>query len=793
MLDAHLIAETRPQVRPENVVLFGDYRISVLADRLFRIEKDEKREFCDEATEAVWFRDMAPVPFTVKETEGGVDITTARVTLAFRDKLEESYILLDGEKKPLNNEGNLRGTYSTLDRCNGNDYMETDGVTVLRRIELDYGVVSKSGVAVLDYTNSSVLKQDGMITKERNDELDIYVFAYGHDYREAVQAYYMICGETPRIPRYAFGNWWSRYYAYTEEEYIDVMERMEDRDIPVTVATVDMDWHWSRTLDAVKKITESGKNDEFHGGKSGWTGYSWNTDLFPDYRRFLKRLQDKGLKVTLNLHPATGVRYFEDMYEEMATAMGIDPKTEAPVKIDFTSDQFINAYFKILHKPYEHDGVDFWWIDWQQGPRAKAAGIDIMWVLNHYHTLDNGKEHMPLILSRYSGLGAHRYPLGFSGDTLITWKTLAYLPYFTANATNIGFTWWSHDIGGHFDGAKDDELYVRSVQFGVFSPINRLHCTSARYMTKEPSYYMNGTGLVAEEFLRLRHKMIPFIYSASIDTTEKGIALMEPMYYDHPEQKEAYEYVSQYMFGGQLLVAPVITPGDAKKMAKTSVWLPEGKWTDIFTGHVYTGGRVVDMVRWMDSIPVLAKEGGFFVLDGRKHTNSVDLPDVLDVMTFNGNGAYTLKEDNEKGRMETSFVSKSADGKQTVEITVSGDECITSRKMKLQFRNIEKGTVHVYENGAPVSAPVKMDGFVTVTLSDVKAGVTYAVEVEYTENEKYFQKRMTESLARIEYTTAGKDVILRNTWHLSKQEMLDFIRNHEDLTENEKIYMTEEF
>ena len=86
-----------------------------------------------------------------------------------------------------------------------------------------------------------------------------------------------------------------------------------------------------------------------------------------------------------------------------------------------------------------------------------------------------------------------------------------------------------------------------------------------------------------------------------------------------------------------------------------------------------------------------------------------------------------------------------------------------------------------------------MDGFVTVTLSDVKAGVSYAVEVEYTENEKYFQKRMTESLARIEYTTAGKDILLRNAWQLPKQEMLDFVRNHEDLTENEKIYMTEEF
>jgi len=793
MLDAHLIAKTRPQVRPENVVLFGDFRVSVLADRLFRIEKDEKREFCDEATEAVWFRDMPPVPFTVKETEGGVDIETARVTLALRESIEESYVLLGGEKRPLNNEGNLRGTYSTLDRCNGNDYMETDAATVLRQIELDYGVASTSGVAVLDYTKSSVLKQDGLIYKERNDSLDLYVFAYGHDYRAAVRAFYMICGDTPRIPRFAFGNWWSRYHAYSEEEYMNVLDRMEERDIPLTVATVDMDWHWSTTLDKVKGITESGKNDEFHGGKSGWTGYSWNTDLFPDYRRFLKRLHDRDLKTTLNLHPATGVRYFEDMYEEMARAMGVDPATEECIRLDFNSDRFINAYFKILHKPYEHDGVDFWWIDWQQGPRAKAKGIDIMWVLNHYHTLDNGKEHTPLILSRYSGIGAHRYPLGFSGDTMITWKTLAYLPYFTTNASNIGFTWWSHDIGGHYSGAKDDELYVRSVQFGVFSPINRLHCTVTPYMTKEPRFYMNGTGLIAEEFLRLRHKMIPFIYSASVDTTEKGLALMEPMYYDHPESKEAYEYVSQYMFGGQLLVAPVVTPGDEKKMAKTAVWLPEGKWTDIFTGHTYTGGKVVDTVRYMDSIPVLAKEGGFFVLDGRRHTNSVALPDALDVLTFNGNGEYTLHEDNENGRMETRFVSKAESGKQTAEITVSGDECIASRKMKLEFRNIAKGTVRVCENGTPVEASVKTDSCVTVTLPAVKAGAVYTVEVEYDEDTHRFRKRMIDALAHFELTTSQKDHILRSTWKLSEEETLDSIRSCDILSENEKIYMTEEW
>lgn len=793
MLDAHLIAKISPVVRPENVVLFGDIRVSVLADRLFRIEIDEKREFCDEATEAVWFRDMPPVAFTVDQKSDEVEIKTERVTLVVKKNFVRSYVLIDGEKKPLTNEGNLLGTISTLDCCDGDEYVNSK-TGERTKIKLGKGVVSKSGVAVLDYSHSSVLKSDGLVTKTRNDSLDIYVFAYGKDYRAAVNAYYMICGKTPLIPRFAFGNWWSRYYPYTEEEYLNVLDRMEERDIPITVATVDMDWHWSKTLDEKKGLTASGKTDDKHyGGKSGWTGYSWNTDLFPDYKRFLKTLHERNLYTTLNLHPATGVRFFEDMYEEMAKEMGIDPKTEVCIRPDFSSDRFINAYFKVLHQPYERDGVDFWWIDWQQGPRAKALGIDIMWVLNHYHTLDNAKNNeYPMILSRYSGLGAHRYPLGFSGDTYITWKTLAYLPYFTTNSSNIGFTWWSHDIGGHQQGIKDDELYVRSVQFGVFSPINRLHCTITPYMTKEPCYYMNGTGHIAEDFMRLRHKMIPFLYSASVETTEKGLALMEPMYYEYPEEEKAYEYTSQYMFGGQLLVAPVVTKGDKKHMAKTKVWLPEGRWTDIFTGVEYEGGKEIDMIRYMNSIPVLAKEGGFFVLDGRKHTNSIELPDALTVMAFNGNGEYTLYEDSKQGRMATRFVSEEKDGKQTVSILASGDVCVSERSVRLELRNIRKGTVKAFADGEALEVSVKTDGCLIVTIPCVRPGVTYTVEAEIVSDERAERKRFFEFLTRVEITHAEKDEIL-HACRMGKDAIVDAIAACKGLTENEKLYLMEMF
>ncbi len=785
MLDQHLIAKTRPMANPANILLWGEYRVTILADRLFRVEKDEGKIFCDEATEAVWFRDMPSVTFEKEENENELRVKTAKAELVLCANFAESHIVLDSKKIALDNKENMRGTYCTLDRCDGEYFIEDDGSRT--KIKLDMGVVSKNGVAVLDYTKSSVLTSEGMIRKERRDELDIYIFAYGRDYRAAVRAFYMICGETPKIPRYALGNWWSRYYEYTDREYLSVLERMEERDIPVTVATVDMDWHWNtKNLRNKKGYNFDGRSGEYYGGTSGWTGYSWNTDLFPDYKDFLKKVHDHGCAVTLNLHPATGVRFFEDMYEEMATEMGIDPKTERKVDLDFTSDKFINAYFKILHKPYEHDGVDFWWIDWQQGPRAKAAGIDIMWVLNHYHTLDNGKEHAPLILSRYSGLGAHRYPLGFSGDTYITWETLKYLPYFTSTASNVGFTWWSHDIGGHTGGAKDNELYLRSVQYGVFSPINRLHSTAYDYCTKEPHAYKNGTGLIAEEFLRLRHKMIPYLYSAMLDTNDKGRALIEPMYYEYPNEEEAYNCPEQYMFGTELIAAPVVTKGDEKGMAKTRVWLPKGRWTDIFTGDSYEGGRWVDMVRFMDSIPVLAKKGGFFPLDGRKHTNSIDTPDYLRVMAFNGNGEYTLHEDG----ANTSFCAEEGEGKQTVRIKAS--EGSVARKITLEMRNIKNGKVTAFADGAPISADVRGDAYTTVTLESVLPNVEYTVVVDYTPDARaYRDARYLEALTHVEVDNVYKSKL----WNLheidSDKELLRTIMADEVLTDNEKIRLTE--
>ena len=160
------------------------------------------------------------------------------------------------------------------------------------------------------------------------------------------------------LPRYALGNWWSRYFEYTEDSYKELMGQFEREGIPFSVAVIDMDWHLVQI-------------DPKYG--DGWTGFTWNQELFPDPERFLRWLHEKGMHTTLNLHPAQGIQAHEKCYPEAAKALGVDAASEEPVKFDFTDSAFIKAYFKYGCYPHEEIGVDFWWIDWQQGSRTKLA------------------------------------------------------------------------------------------------------------------------------------------------------------------------------------------------------------------------------------------------------------------------------------------------------------------------------------------------------------------------------------------------------------------------------------
>ena len=149
--------------------------------------------------------------------------------------------------------------------------------------------------------------------------------------------------------------------------------------------------------------------------------------------------------------------------------------------------------------------------------------------------------------------GSHRYPVGFSGDTIITWDSLAFQPYFTSTASNIGYGMWSHDIGGHMRGFKDDEMAGRWLQFGVFSPIMRLHSSNSEFNGKEPWRYRPEICSMMKEFLRLRHRLLPYLYTMNHRAYEEDIPLMLPMYYNWPEEEKAYQFPNEYLFGSELI------------------------------------------------------------------------------------------------------------------------------------------------------------------------------------------------------------------------------------------------
>ena len=753
MLDKHLIAKTNPVADCKNIILWKDYRVTVLDSALFRLEKSENKIFRDEATQIVWFRNANPQAFTVKEENNRLIITTSACKLILDEKRENCRVVLGDETLEINNDYNLLGTFRTLDEYDGDTFvgksktMRKGDQPKSAKIKLGKGVCSLNGVAVLDDSSSLTLKQTGEISSQKADGSDEYIFAYGNDYRAAVKALYQISGNVPMIPRFALGNWWSRYHVYTDKEYLKLLNYFEEENIPLSVATIDMDWHYSTQMEEDLHITELGRNTEFYGGNNGWTGYSWNKRLFPDYKAFLNKIKEKKLKITLNVHPADGVRWWEDCYENMARALGRDEKSGEWIKFDIADPKFVNAYFSQIHKPFEDDGVRFWWIDWQQGFNSKIEGLDPLWALNHYHFLDNGLNFAaPMILSRYSGVGAHRYPLGFSGDTVISWDTLEWLPEFTATATNVGYTWWSHDIGGHMFGEKTDELYLRHIQYGVFSPINRLHCSCAETCTKEPWAYGNGAGEIAKKWLRLRHQLVPYIYTASYLTHTEGKALVEPLYNEWKCEK-AYEYKREYLFGSQLLVAPICSKTGKCGFARLKAWIPEGSWTDIFTGAKYSvkkGGKELVLHREMESIPVLIKEGGILPLS-LDEGNGSDNPKVMQINVYQGNGEYTLYEDGfeqgNNGKLFTKMVSKNSKtatvATQSLIISTSGDFSVIpeNRVLKIRFKDIAEGKVELFVNG--VNRPIEElltdcagVNFILEANNEYEIKVTYALKSE---------------------------------------------------------------
>lgn len=610
---------------PRNLVVSENARFTVLAPRLLRLEWSENGAFEDSGTYAFPQRFGPDVQYELRRKAGWLIIDTGALVLrhlpdgkAFTS--ENLSITLQGSQSAVwqpgeSNSLNLRGTARTLDRAH-------------RDISLEEGLLSRQGWSLFDDSDNVCYDASGWVTPRPAHALqDWYFFGYGRDYKAALSEYSQFGGKIPLVPRYALGSWWSRYWPDSADDLRGIITDFSTHRLPLDILVIDMDWHTPGT----------------------WTGYSWNRDLFPDPPQFLRWVHEQGLRATLNLHPADGVQSFEDAYESFARKMGIDPRSGAPIPFDITDQRFVRFYFELLHHPLEDDGVDFWWLDWQQGGATKMIGLDPLPWLNHLHFADATRRgERPLIFSRWGGLGNHRYPMGFSGDTVVTWDALQFQPFMTATAANVAYGWWSHDIGGHMGGATPPELFARWVQFGALSPALRLHSGNDAREERRPWTFPDDVLDASRQAFRLRYQLLPYLYTMARVATDTAVSLCRPMYYDHPHEASAYVARYQYYLGDQLIAAPIVFPADPLTgLASTDVWIPGGTWIDFQTKETFVGPRWIRIFGDIERIPLLVKAGAILPL-APIVSNSGQIPeDSLILSVYPGeNGRFRFYEDD---------------------------------------------------------------------------------------------------------------------------------------------------
>lgn len=645
-----------PKASPDAVVQDGCARFTVLRPEMIRIEYSPKGVFEDNATFTVVNRQL-PVPKYSKTDDGKyVTITTDALSLRYRkgsNPLAEPAspanlsITMSVNGNPvvwypgLKDPQNLKGTYRTLDGNNGDDY----------RSRLEDGLISRSGWAVIndspsferaDWSRSLALVPDSggidwAAPRADADALDLYFLGYGHNYKKALYDFTLIAGKIPLPPDYVLGYWYSKYDNYSADDFRNIVKSMRDNDINADVLILDMDWHWNG-------------EQEVSGGRGGWTGWSWNTNLIPDPEGLLADIHKGGLRAALNLHPADGVAAHEDQYKAVAEAMGLDAGSAETIPWMLEDRKFAKAFFDHVIRPLEKQGVDFWWLDWQQhltNPRLAGLG-ETMWC-NHVFFNDmkkNRPDRRPVIFHRWGGLGSHRYQIGFSGDTYINFPTLAFEPYFTATASNVGYGYWGHDLGGHminYYEPNDPELLLRWMQFGVFTPIFRTHATKGGHIERRIWTYDNFP--MINQTVKLRYALFPYLYTMARKAYDTGVGLCRPMYYEYPETAEAYEREGQYFFGDDILVAPVVEPS-VDGVSKKEIWFPEGKWWSVAHGKLIDGGTVRSLDYTLDQIPYFYRQGAVIVKNPPEVKHVTERPDalVLDIVA-GADGACEFYED----------------------------------------------------------------------------------------------------------------------------------------------------
>lgn len=547
-------------------------------------------------------------------------------------------------------------------------------------VKTDPGLLYQDGWSLLDDSASAGYDPTTDTVTPAGDHggkphQDGYVFGYGSDYRHALQELAVLTGPTKLLPRWAYGVWYSEYYDRSQADYLAIAKRFRDEGVPVDVMAIDTDYK-----------TGSTTND----GDSKWDGWSVDPARIPDMTGLLADWHAEGIHNTLNIHPSISSKD-PKFAQAQATAKGKLTKGDGDRYLfDWSDPDQLKAYFD-LHTSMQPEGVDMWWLDWccSENSKYSANGVTPDAFINQQYAKATNEAlgGRGLAFSRaYGSLTAGGYgnpqavPTGpwadkrttvhFTGDTTSSWDMLAAeVGYTPGESAATGLASVSHDIGGHngaqygIEGAEPgttqlpEDLYARWVQLGTFQPIDRLH---SNHSDRLPWQYPAAANASAKQFLNLREDLLPLTYTLAAQATATGTPILQPLYLQYPEAQQSYAQAgSEYLYGADVLVAPVTTANDADTGTATrSVWFPAGSsWTDWFTGKTYAGGTTADVTTGLDSMPVFVKSGG--IVPTRSHhvaNDAAPLDAVTLTVATGADGAFDLYEDAGEGATSTADV-----------------------------------------------------------------------------------------------------------------------------------------
>jgi len=675
-MDPHFKVDyTKAKSKPETIFKGATYRITVLTERLVRLEYNKEGNFFDDLTEQVINRDF-PIPkFKVVQDDKYLEITTDYFMLKYQKEkpmegLNIEIFLLNTDKTWFMKNKEVRN-------------FKTSGLGIeLNKPDYQKGLYSVDGFVSIDDSHSMILNQDGFVIPNQIPRTDIYVFMYRRDFGLCLKDYFTLTGYPQMIPRYALGIWWNKNEIYNFNDISELLKNFNRHGIPISVLLLDEFWH----------LKDASNLEKYK------TGYTFNRNLFSDPSHLAKYLHERGVKLGLSINPSEGIMPHEDAYESVAKVLGLVDKSTIPFNV---FDKFIlNSYLHDLILPLEQIGTDFFWLDYGNTSDLPAIRALTRYQYENYKRSD---EKRGFVLAKNGLVAAHRYPAMYSGKTLVSWETLKILPYFNSMASNKGLSWWSHDIGGYMGGMEDRELYMRYVQFGCFSPIFRLASKGGKYYKREPWKWDVKTLGIVKDYCVLRQRLIPYLYSEAYKYHKIGLPIIEPLYYNFPALYDEPDHKNEYLFGTELLVSPITTPKDTL-MNRTvhRIYLPEGTWYDFKTGKKFPGDKRYVTFYKDEDYPVYAKSGSIIPLSILgENKNDTSSPKSMEIHIFPGkSNIYNLYEDDGVSRLYEKgyFIVSSIDynylqNNYTVIIRpIEGKSGIIpdTRDYKIRFRNTRK-------------------------------------------------------------------------------------------------------